>query len=40
MSLNLVRKLSKTSKRREFFSNNGANHDNDAPDNKVPMRPT
>jgi hypothetical protein len=38
--LNLVRKSSKSLRREEFFSNNSANHNNIAPDNKVPMRPT
>ena len=40
MSLDLVRKSSKSSRKREFFFNNGVNHDKATPDNKVPMRPT
>lgn len=38
--LNLVRKLFKSSRRGNFFSNNGTNHDNIALDSKVPMKPT
>jgi hypothetical protein len=40
ISLNSVKKSSKSSRREEFFSNNSANHDNATPDSKVPMRPT
>ena len=40
MSLNTIKKSSKSSRRGEFFSNNGANHDNAALDNKNPMRLT
>jgi hypothetical protein len=35
-----VRKSFKSSRRKEFFSNNGANHDNATSDSKVPMSPT
>jgi hypothetical protein len=40
MLLNSVNKLSKSSRREEIFFNNGANHDNAAPYNKISMRLT